>query len=167
MSWKINILLLLGLTLPLSAPILADDVRITVNGRVVAKPCTVVTKNANVELDKIYTNTLKAPNSTSGWHSVDLQLTDCPVGTSSVTATFNGKTDSTGYYRNEGTAGSIQVEVQDESGNILNTGKSKTAQVDDTAKTVNFPLKIRAISVAGGATQGTIETMINVTYTWQ
>lgn len=166
MRWKAKAMLL-GLALTISSAGFADDVRITINGKVVAKPCTIVTKDVNVDLDKIYTRALKNPNSTSGWHSVDLQLTNCPDGTSTVTAGFSGNTDSTGYYKNDGTAGSLQIELQDESGNVLNPGKSKSVVVNDTAKTANFPLKVRAISVAGDATQGTIETLINVTYTWQ
>lgn len=167
MNWKIETLFLLGFILSIGAPAFADDVTITVNGRVVAKPCTIVTKNANVELDKIYTQALKAPKSVSGWHSVNLQLTNCPEGTSSVIATLSGKSDGTGFYKNEGTANSVQIELQDESNTILNTGSTKTVKVDDTAKTANFPLKVRAISVLGGATQGSIESLINVTYTWQ
>lgn len=167
MHWKIETLFLLGFILSVSYSTSANDVTITINGRVVAKPCTIITKNASVELDKIYTQALRAPTSASGWHSVNLQLTNCPVGTTSVTAALSGKSDSTGYYKNEGTANSVQIELQDESGTILNTGSTKTVKVDDTAKTANFPFKVRAISVAGDATQGSIESLINVTYSWQ
>ena len=68
------------------------DVTITVNGKVVAKPCTVSTTNATVELGDLYTFSLVSAGSSSAWHSVALELSNCPVGTSRVTASFSGST---------------------------------------------------------------------------
>ena len=82
----------------------AADVTITVNGKVVAKPCTIATPKATVDLGDLYTFNMLSPGSASGWHDVTLDLSNCPVGTSRVTATFNGTADSTGYYKNQGTA---------------------------------------------------------------
>ena len=134
-----------------SATIQAADVTITVNGKVVAKPCTVSTTNATVDLGDLY---------------VALELTNCPVGTSRVTASFSGAADSTGYYKNQGTAQNIQLELQDDSGNTLNTGATKTVQVDDSSQSAHFPLQVRALTVNGGATQGTIQAVISITYTY-
>jgi type 1 fimbria pilin len=72
---------------------------LTVNGKVVARPCTVSTVNATVELGDLYTFSLIGAGSASAWHSVALDLSNCPVGTSRVTATFSGTADSTGYYK--------------------------------------------------------------------
>lgn len=85
-----------------TATLQAADVTITVNGRVVAKPCTIQTKEANVNLGDLYTRNLQQPGSASGWHNITLSLTDCPVETSAVTAIVTGSTDNTGYYKNEG-----------------------------------------------------------------
>lgn len=144
----------------------AADVTITVNGKVVAKPCTVSTINAAVDLDDLYTFNLIPAGSSSPWHSVALNLSNCPVGTSRVTASFSGMADATGYYKNQGTARNIQLEVRDEGGTTLNTGARKEVQVDDATQSASFPLQIRAITVDGGATQGTIQAVINVTYTY-
>ncbi len=38
---------------------------------------------------------------------------------------------------------------------------------DSVIKNAQFPLKARAITVNGNASQGTIEALINVIYTWQ
>lgn len=84
-----------------TATLQAADVTITVNGRVVAKPCTIQTKEANVNLGDLYTRNLQQPGSASGWHNITLSLTDCPVETSAVTAIVTGSTDNTGYYKNE------------------------------------------------------------------
>ncbi|EOW4323071.1 fimbrial protein [Escherichia coli] len=74
--------------------------------------------------------------------------------------------DSTGYYKNQGTAQNIQLELQDDSGNTLNTGATKTVQVDDSSQSAHFPLQVRALTVNGGATQGTIQAVISITYTY-
>lgn len=144
----------------------AADVTITVNGKVVAKPCTVSTTNADVELGDLYTFSLLAAGSTSAWHSVALDLSNCPIGTSRVTASFSGMADATGYYQNQGTARNIQLELQDNGGKTLNTGATTTVTVDETSQSARFPLQVRALSVNGGATQGTIQAVINVTYTY-
>ena len=47
--------LLAALLLMVSTGLQAADVTITVNGRVVAKPCTVSVINANVDLGNLYT----------------------------------------------------------------------------------------------------------------
>lgn len=145
----------------------AADVTITVNGRVVAKPCTIQTKEANVNLGDLYTRNLQQPGSASGWHNITLSLTDCPIETSAVTAIVTGSTDNTGYYKNEGTAENIQIELRDDQDATLKNGDSKTVIVDEITRNAQFPLKARAITVNGNASQGTIEALINVIYTWQ
>ncbi|HCF8067746.1 TPA: type 1 fimbrial protein [Klebsiella michiganensis] len=158
---------LLAIALAASSPALqAADLTITVNGKVVAKPCTVSTTNASVELGELSTFSLISAGSASSWQSTALDLSNCPVGTSRVTASFSGTADATGYYKNQGTAGNIQLELQDEGGNTLNTGAKKMVQVDASTQSTRFPLKVRALTVNGGATQGTIQAVINVTYTY-
>ncbi|HDY2030486.1 TPA: type 1 fimbrial protein, partial [Escherichia coli] len=49
----------------------------------------------------------------------------------------------------------------------LKNGDSKTVIVDVITRNAQFPLKARAITVNGNASQGTIEALINVIYTWQ
>ncbi len=131
------------------------------------KPCTIQTKEANVNLGDLYTRNLQQPGSASGWHNITLSLTDCPVETSAVTAIVTGSTDNTGYYKNEGTAENIQIELRDDQDATLKNGDSKTVIVDEITRNAQFPLKARAITVNGNASQGTIEALINVIYTWQ
>ena len=47
----------------------------------------------------------------------------------------------------------------------LKNGDSKTVIVDEITRNAQFPLKARAITVNGNASQGTIEALINVIYT--
>lgn len=144
----------------------AADVNITINGKVVAKPCTVSTSTTTVDLGDLYTFNLVSAGATSAWHNITLDLANCPVGTSSVTAAFGGATDSTGYYKNQGTAENIQLELQDTGGTTLNNGSTKTIQVDDSTLSASFPLRVRALTVSGNVTQGSIQAMINVIYTY-
>lgn len=74
---------------------------------------------------------------------------------------------NTGYYKNEGTAENIQIELRDDQDATLKNGDSKTVIVDEITRNAQFPLKARAITVNGNASQGTIEALINVIYTWQ
>ncbi len=160
MKWTHVGWLLAGL-LTASASLRAADVTLTVNGKVVARPCTVSTVNATVELGDLYTFSLLGAGSASAWHSVALDLSNCPVGTSRVKATFSGTADSTGYYKNQGTAGNIQLELQNEDGTTLNNGSSQSVQVDEASQSARFPLQVRALSVNGGATQGTIQAVMD------
>lgn len=144
----------------------AADVTITVNGRVMAKPCTVSTPSETVNLGDLFSFDFSQPGSASVWHPVTLKLTNCPIGTSRVTAKFTGTTDSTGYYKNQGEATNLQLELQDTSGNNLNSGKTKAVQVDDSTLSASLPLQVRALSVNGNPKQGTIQAVINVTYTY-
>lgn len=118
-------------------------------------------------LGDLYTRNLQQPGSASGWHNITLSLTDCPVETSVVTAIVTGSTDNTGYYKNEGTAENIQIELRDDQDATLKNGDSKTVIVDEITRNAQFPLKARAITVNGNASQGTIEALINMIYTWQ
>lgn len=69
--------------------------------------------------------------------------------------------------QNEGTAENIQIELRDDQDAALKNGDSKTVIVDEITRNAQFPLKARAITVNGNASQGTIEALINVIYTWQ
>ncbi|HAH2065997.1 TPA: hypothetical protein HOZ31_000997 [Escherichia coli] len=61
----------------------------------------------------------------------------------------------------------IQIELRDDQDATLKNGDSKTVIVDEITRNAQFPLKARAITVNGNASQGTIEALINVIYIWQ
>jgi minor fimbrial subunit len=88
------------------------------------------------------------------------------VGTSSVTALFTGTADTTGYYKNQGTASNIQLQIQDTDGVTLNNNTKKTTTVDETTSSGDLELRVRALSVNGNATIGSIQAVIDVTYTY-
>ncbi|TQI78924.1 minor fimbrial subunit [Serratia fonticola] len=164
----INTGLIAGLLLIAPVPIVtAADVTITINGRVVATPCTVSTTQATVDLGDLYTFNLVTQGASSPWHPVTLSLTNCPVGTSKVTATFSGVADASGnYYANQGGAGNIFLQLTDSDGVNLPNGSSKIISVNDLSQSVSFVLQVRAITPSGNVTQGSIQSLINVTYTY-
>ncbi|WP_250665577.1 fimbrial protein [Escherichia coli] len=191
---KYNNIIFLGLCLGLTTySALSADSVIKISGRVLDYGCTVSSDSLNFTVDLQKNSARQFPTtgstspavpfqitlsecskgttgvrgSASGWHNITLSLTDCPVETSAVTAIVTGSTDNTGYYKNEGTAENIQIELRDDQDAALKNGDSKTVIVDEITRNAQFPLKARAITVNGNASQGTIEALINVIYTWQ
>lgn len=79
MKWRKRGYLLAAILALASATIQAADVTITVNGKVVAKPCTVSTTNATVDLGDLYSFSLMSAGAASARHDVALELTNCPV----------------------------------------------------------------------------------------
>nr|WP_236849273.1 fimbrial protein [Chania multitudinisentens] len=145
----------------------AADATITINGKVVAKPCTVSTVSTTVDLGDLYTFNLLSAGAFSEWKSVTLSLTNCPVGTSKVTATFSGTADSSrSYYANQGAARNIALQLADSSGVNLPNGSTRVVTVNDASKAANVVLQVRAITPNGNVTQGSIQSLINVTYTY-
>ncbi|HBQ2948519.1 TPA: type 1 fimbrial protein [Klebsiella pneumoniae] len=128
--------LLAGL-LTASASLRAADVTLTVNGKVVARPCTVSTVNATVELGDLYTFSLIGAGSASAWHSVALDLSNCPVGTSRVKATFSGTADSTVSLGTVGTS------------------------------PVNLGLTATYARTTGQVTAGNVQSIIGITFVYQ
>lgn len=160
--------LIAGWLLMMALPIAyAADATITINGKVVAKPCTVSTVSTTIDLGDLYTFNLLSAGASSAWKSVTLSLTNCPVGTSKVTATFSGTADSSqNYYANQGTARSIALQLADSNGVNLPNSSTRTVAVNDVSKAANFVLQVRAITPGGNVTQGSIQSLINVTYTY-
>ena len=143
------------------------DVVITINGKVVATPCTVSTPTAEINLGTLYSADFVTAGSASAWQTFTLNLTNCPIGTSKVTATFSGSSDSSNtYYANTGNATNMAIQLADSDGNNLKNGSSKTVAVSDSTKAAALNLEVRAITTQGQATQGSIQSIINVTYTY-
>jgi len=137
-----------------------------VNGSVTAQPCTVSQTQMTVNLGDIYTSTLVGAGAATPWVPFTLSLTSCPDGTNGVTAVISGATDSNGNFINQGTAGDIAVQLQAISGQQLSSGSSLQTAVDQS-QNAKFSLQVRAITPGGNATSGTLQSAINITYTWQ
>ncbi|WP_083196337.1 fimbrial protein [Serratia sp. 14-2641] len=155
---------------------LAVDARIKITGTVKASPCTVdaVGGDVNVDLGEVKAHTLTA-GAGSDWESFSLDLSDCPVSTTDVTATFTGTAadESADLYKNAAAnpAGAVQIEMVDGStsgsNRRLGSGSDMTVLVDHSTNKASFPLKARAFSTNGGATPGSIEGVVQVALTYQ
>ncbi|MEG2734538.1 MAG: fimbrial protein [Hafnia sp.] len=169
---KITFILLLVFLLMSISSQAADRVVINITGRVIASPCTVDNKGLyNVDLgSNIPSNMFNTPASGADWIPFDITLSDCPLGTSSVTATFTGTPDSddpTTYANTNGSefAQRVSIELQDTTGANLGNSKSLTKNVALNA-TVKFPLRARAYSKKGGVTAGKISTQVLMSLTY-
>lgn len=163
--------LLLGLFLIFPCLALAADVTIRVNGSVVAMPCQTLPGDTSVDFGDIYSTSLNSPGSVTAWKDITLALSSCPVGTSSVKVAFTGtQASDPDYYANSnntGSAGGIELELQDSLNVILKNGESRDIPVDFNTGIASFPLKVRVRSNSGAPTEGKIDAVITVTYTYQ
>ena len=162
----------LGLMMASQGAFAGDTVTLNITGNVVASPCVVNggAGNIDVDLGNIQATTLAAASSSSAEVPFDIKLTACPTGTSSVVATFSGTSDSvagTNYYKNTGTAGNVAVAlIQASTSNLKGNGTTITQTVQ-TDRTVTMSMKAKAYSSAGGATPGTIKSVVTATFTYQ
>lgn len=143
----------------------ADDVVITVTGRVKALPCTVDTTQLTLDLESIYVSDLAKPGSSGSWVNGTIKLSNCPALTSGVTARFSGNVGKH-FYANAGTAENVELQLQTVSGIDLSNDKSHAITIT-SQRTAELPIKVRAYSGSGKAVEGTIRGTINVTYTYQ
>lgn len=157
----------------ISGGIHAADVTINITGQVIAAACTTdVGSTYNIDLgQEISAATLNSAGAASTYVSQDIVLSDCPAGTTSVTATFDGTKDSGNdtMYANatgEGYATNVAVELQNKTAGT-DVGKGATMTVDvDASQKATFPLQARAFSKSGGTTPGNISTTVLMNFTY-
>ena len=83
--------LYLGTTISVAG---AEPVNINITGKVIASPCVVASgSNINVNLGDIPAADIAAAGTTSTPVNFTINLTSCPVGTTSVVVTFTGTED--------------------------------------------------------------------------
>ncbi|MDF7680292.1 fimbrial protein [Enterobacteriaceae bacterium ESL0689] len=161
-GWLLAGLLSVAFSLP------AADVTITVNGQVVAKPCVGSVVNQQINLGDFYAFNQVNVGDFSLSHPIVFSMSGCPVGTSRVTATFDGTMyNGTHYFQNQGTATNVAIELlENRNSGPLGKGSRMTVNVNDPNMDAVFSLWARVVTVNGRPTQGTIETVISVIYTY-
>lgn len=141
-----------------------STVNLTVNGKVVAKPCVVSFPAQTTDLGAL-DSLVSFPGGVSEWKNFTFTLTGCPVGTTIVTGAFSGNADGD-YYSNSGSARGIILEIQDDSGNIMSPRKLTTLNVDNTSRQAIKTFKARARIKNGSVIdEGSIKAVITVTWT--
>lgn len=166
MSIKKQVLVLMSLySMAVSA---ADSVNVSVTGRIIAGPCIVNGGNTNldVNLGSIQASNMVLPNSTSTPVGFNLQFTNCPASTRSITVTFSGNPDPVAgadYYKNTGTAANVAIGlIRTSTGTLQGSGASITQSVlsDGTA---TLAMQAQVYSSVGGAMPGTINAVVVTT----
>lgn len=148
------------------------DASLTLTGKVVASPCTVDTDKVNktVDLGSLQRRDLQTAGEAGNWQDFDLLLTNCPAGTTKVTATLSGTPapqDATAW-SNSGTSGNLALRIasRDHSQTVA-PGDSLAQNVDINTRSVSFLLSARMFTPQGNATAGTLQSVMNVDFTWQ
>lgn len=151
----------------------AADTTITINGRVIAAACTIDNSGAyTVTMPDVTAATLNPAASSGTWKTFDVSLSNCPAGTTSVKATFDGTADGTDANKYANTTGTgyatnVAVQVQNRSGTVADKGKNSTMTVNvDASRNATFDLQARPYSTAGGATVGNINTVVLMNFTY-
>ncbi|BCG10330.1 fimbrial protein [Buttiauxella agrestis] len=151
----------------------AADTTITINGKVIAAACTINNSGAyTVTMPDVTAATLNPANSFGDWKTFDVTLSNCPLGTSSVTATFDGTadvSDAAKYANTTGTgyATNVSVQVQNRSGTVADKGKNSTMTVNvDGSKNATFDLQARPYSTPGNGSVGDINTVVLMNFTY-
>lgn len=149
---------------------------VNINGNVMAAPCLMDGADSQaVDFETIDASTLKTAGSASAIKFFDLKLKDCPASTTKVTASFIGSADkdNANYFINTGTATGVAVQVKDvpsawASNTLTPTGgASLTVNINGTEHTAIFPLVARMVSPKGDARSGSVQSAMQVNFTYQ
>ncbi|MCI1897073.1 MAG: type 1 fimbrial protein [Enterobacter sp.] len=145
---------------------------ISVSGNVVASPCTIDTNTVNktVDLGTVQRRDLQTAGEGAQWQDFDLLLTNCPTGTTKVTALLSGTLDAQDAtaWKNSGTSTNMALRIASrDHATIYASGDSLEETVNISSRSASFPLSARMFTPQGNATAGTFQSVMNVDFTWQ
>ncbi|WP_421512492.1 fimbrial protein (plasmid) [Enterobacter sp. JS8-1] len=148
------------------------DALLTLNGNVVASPCTVDTDTVNktVDLGAAQRRDLQTAGEGAEWQDFGLLLTNCPPGTTKVTASLSGTADTQDAtaWKNSGTSGNMALRIaSSDHATVYALGYILEQNVDISTRSAHFPMSARMFTPQGNATAGTFRSVINVDFTWQ
>ncbi|WP_189389325.1 fimbrial protein [Buttiauxella sp. B2] len=152
-----------------SYPLYALDVAIT--GQVITNPCEVDTSTVTklVDFGQMHTANFQAAGYGDDWHKFDLLVKNCPSELTSATVLFTGQIDpeNSGLYKNMGTATHVSVQLASRDHNITySTGTSMVAIIDSNRQGA-FPLSARTFTTTGNVIGGTVNTVVQLEFTYQ
>ncbi|MGL5389648.1 MAG: fimbrial protein [Serratia sp. (in: enterobacteria)] len=157
----------------ISSSAFADPVTINITGRVTAAACTIDNSSTyTVVMPDVTAAVLNPAASYGTWKTFDVTLSNCPAGTTSVTATFDGTADGADANKYANTTGTgyatnVSVQVQNRSGTAADKGKNSTMTATvDASRNATFDLQARPYSTAGGSTVGNISTVVLMNFTY-
>lgn len=153
-------------------PAVAMAAKLQITGNIKAAPCIVDGANSNIQVnlgDTISAATLAGSGSASEWIEFPITLKNCPATTTSATATFTGSVaeESGALYKNNGTSSRVQIELQNQRGVNLGNNKSMVQLVNQFTHEAKFDLRARAYSTYGGATPGSIDGVLQISFIYE
>lgn len=148
------------------------DASLTLSRNVVASPCTIDTNTVNktVELGTVQRRDLQTAGEGGEWQDFDLLLTNCPTGTTKVTAMLSGTVDTQDAtaWKNSGTSTNMALRIASrDRSQAVAPGDSLDQNVNISTRSATFPLSARMFTPQGSATAGTFQSVMNVDFTWQ
>ncbi|NTY86575.1 type 1 fimbrial protein [Serratia fonticola] len=167
-----NIIIKMGMSLLLVSGS-CGAVDMTLGGKVIATPCLVDTGSVSQEVDfrQLRATDLKTAGSSSEWQPFEVKLKSCPLSTSKVTVTLSGNVisgDAT-LFANAGTAANVAVQIAEDANrsNLLpNGGAGMTVNVD-AQRNATYALVGRMNSPTGNTGPGTINSVVQMNFTYQ
>ncbi|CAI1771452.1 fimbrial protein [Serratia fonticola] len=153
----------------MSSAVQATD--LTINGRVVATPCTVDTASVSQDVDfgQVRLNEMRVAGNASDWQSFEIKLVNCPPSTTSATVTFSGTpaTADATLYANTGTAVNAAVQLAQAANKTLvqGNGSSMTVSVD-AQHNATYALAGR-LMIFSDTGPGTFSSIVQMAFTYQ
>ena len=156
----------------------ADVVNVNITGLVIAPSCTinpVLVAGQPVSLGSPRSDTLQnSGDADPVWNNFTLELTHCPLATSSSTVTFTGTPDAddASLFANTEPVGSaasnvaIEISRQSDHSAIISNGSTLTERVATVTRTVSFPLAARIKTPTGNVTGGAVSASVLVDFTY-
>ncbi|HGM5490686.1 TPA: fimbrial protein [Serratia fonticola] len=150
----------------------AQATDINLSGTVIASPCTVDTASVSqdVNFGQLRNTDLKTAGATSDWQPFEVKLKNCPVSTTTATVTFNGTqfVDDATLYANAGTAARVAVQMAQAANKSLVQGNGSSMTVNvDAQHNATYALAGRVISPAGNSGPGTVNSVVQMNFTYQ
>ncbi|HEX4503371.1 MAG TPA: fimbrial protein [Scandinavium sp.] len=141
------------------------DPTINVSGNVIASPCTVDTGTVTKLVELGTVNKQDLPNAGDGgvWSDFDLLVSNCPTGTSKVTAIFTGTPDieDSTAWKNSGTSSNVALRLSSRDHNtVYSNSSTMLVNVDSTTHKTTFPLSARIFTPKGNVVAGTFASVM-------
>lgn len=152
---------------------MASDVNnFTINYSIGVRPATCEVHTSNVDIvfeDAIGANMLETLGNMTEWNSGhSIELTNCEPGLK-INMWMAGTPDQDiQFYKNEGTANNIMIELSGDDKNIsYQNGSVQAFQLQPQQTAISIPLKARLLNNGNGAaTPGTVRAVVTATFSY-
>lgn len=164
-----SLLTLFSLCIPLSTWAEGGS-ELAVTGTVVASPCTIApdTIKGDVDLGKVFTNSLHIAGDSTSWVNFSLNLNECPPTTTKVVVHFTGEPDPDYpvYFNNTGTSKNAVIEVADDAGGRISNTSVRNLTVNSQHQ-AKIDLRGRMVSPKGDTTAGSVSGLMELAFDFQ